>query len=307
MKKVLVATEKPFAAAAITRIKQVTGKAGFELLLLEKYKDHSALINAAGQAEALIVRSDIVNRQVIEAAKSLKIVIRAGAGYDNIDLVAASEKNIVVMNTPGQNANAVAELALGMMVYISRNQFNGTPGTELKGKKLGVQAYGNVGKRVAKIAKGFEMEVYTFDPFIEKSVIEADSVNHIENVRDLYSTCQYISVHIPAEKETLKSINYNLMSCMPQGAVLINTARKEVICEESLLKIMQSRPDFRYATDIMPECAEILEKQYKDRFFCTPKKMGAQTEEANINAGVAAAHQIVRFFQTGDVTFQVNS
>lgn len=307
MKKVLVATEKPFASAAITRIKQITAEAGFELLLLEKYKDHSALINAAGQADAIIVRSDIINRQVIEAAKNLKIVARAGAGYDNIDLVAASEKGIVVMNTPGQNANAVAELALGMMVYISRNQFNGTPGTELQGKKLGIQAYGNVGKRVAKIAKGFGMEVYAFDPFIDRSVIEADGVNYIDNVGDLYSTCQYVSVHIPAEKETLKSINYNLMSSMPQGAVLVNTARKEVMCEESLLKIMESRPDFRYVTDITPECAGILEQQYRDRFFCTPKKMGAQTEEANINAGVAAAHQIVRFFKTGDTTFQVNT
>jgi D-3-phosphoglycerate dehydrogenase len=307
MKKVLVATEKPFASAAITRIKQITAEAGVELLLLEKYKDHSALINAAGQADAIIVRSDIINRQVIEAAKNLKIVARAGAGYDNIDLVAASEKGIVVMNTPGQNANAVAELALGMMVYISRNQFNGTPGTELQGKKLGIQAYGNVGKRVAKIAKGFGMEVYAFDPFIDRSVIEADGVNYIDNAGDLYSTCQYVSVHIPAEKETLKSVNYNLMSSMPQGAVLVNTARKEVMCEESLLKIMESRPDFRYVTDITPECTGILEQQYRDRFFCTPKKMGAQTEEANINAGVAAAHQIVRFFKTGDTTYQVNT
>lgn len=307
MTKVLVATEKPFASAAVTQIKQITEEAGFELLLLEKYKDQSELIDAVRQSDAIIVRSDIVNRQVIESANVLKIVVRAGAGYDNIDLVAASEKGIVVMNTPGQNANAVAELALGMMVYISRNQFNGTSGTELLGKKLGIQAYGNVGKHVAKIAKGFGMKVYAFDPFIDRTVIVADGVNYIDDVHNLYSTCQYVSIHIPAEKETLKSVNYSLMSCMPQGAVLVNTARKEVICEESLLKIMEARPDFRYGTDIAPECARIMEQQYKDRFFCTPKKMGAQTEEANINAGVAAARQIAGFFRTGDITFQVNT
>jgi len=307
MTKVLVATEKPFASAAVTQIKQIAEVAGFELILLEKYKDQSELIDAVRQSDAIIVRSDIVNRQVIEAASMLKIVVRAGAGYDNIDLIAASEKGIVVMNTPGQNANAVAELALGMMVYISRNHFNGTSGTELLGKKLGIQAYGNVGKHVAKIAKGFGMKVYAFDPFIDRSVIVADGVNYVDDVQDLYSTCQYVSIHIPAEKETLKSVNYSLMSCMPQGAVLINTARKEVLCEESLLKIMEARPDFRYGTDITPECAGILVQRYKDRFFCTPKKMGAQTEEANINAGVAAARQIAGFFKNGDTTFQVNN
>jgi D-3-phosphoglycerate dehydrogenase len=306
MIKVLVATEKPFASVAVSQIKQITEEAGFELLLLEKYKDQSELIHAAANTDAIIVRSDIINRGVINAANNLKIVVRAGAGYDNIDLVAASEKGIVVMNTPGQNANAVAELALGMMVYMSRNQFNGTSGTELMGKKLGIQAYGNVGKRVAKIARGFGMEVYAYDPFIDRSVIEADDIHYIDDVQDLYRNCQYVSVHIPAVKETIKSINYNLMSCMPQGAILVNTARKEVICEESLVKIMESRPDFRYATDISPDCAGILNQQYKDRFYCTPKKMGAQTEEANINAGVAAAHQIVRFFKKGDTTFQVN-
>jgi len=304
--KVLVATEKPFAPVAVARIGQIFGDAGYELDLLEKYKDRSELISRVSQANALIVRSDLAERQLIEAGKELKIIVRAGAGYDNIDLVAASEKGIVVMNTPGQNANAVAELALGMMVYMARNQFNGTSGTELLEKKLGVQAYGNVGKHVSRIAKGFGMEVYAFDPFIEKSVIEADGVHFIADVRDLYSTCQYVSVHIPADKNTLKSIDFSLMSCMPQGALLVNTARKEVICEDSLLKIMEIRPDFRYATDIAPDCAEIFEQRFKGRFFFTPKKMGAQTEEANINAGVAAAHQIVRFFKTGDTTFQVN-
>jgi len=274
--------------------------------LLEKYKDQSEFISRVSQADALIVRSDITDKQLIEAGKELKIIVRAGAGYDNIDLVTASGKGIVVMNTPGQNANAVAELALGMMVYMARNQFNGTPGTELLSKKLGVQAYGNVGKHVARIAKGFGMEVYVFDPFIERSIVEADGFLFITDVRDLYSTCQYVSVNIPAEKSTIKSIDYSLMSCMPQGAVLVNTARKEVICEDSLLKIMENRPDFCYASDIAPDCAPIFEQRFKGRFFFTPKKMGAQTEEANINAGVAAAQQIVRFFKTGDTTFQVN-
>jgi D-3-phosphoglycerate dehydrogenase len=307
MTKVLIATEKPFASVAVDQIKQILGEAGFKLLLLEKYKNQAELIDAVSHADALIVRSDIIDRQVIDAVNNLRIVVRAGAGYDNIDLVAASQKGIVVMNTPGQNANAVAELALGMMVYISRNQFNGSSGTELMGKKLGIQAYGNVGKRVAQIAKGFGMEVYAFDPFIDRSVIEADGIDYTDNVQDLYSNCQYVSVHIPAEKDTLRSVNFSLMSCMPQGAVLVNTARKEVICEESLLRIMESRPDFRYATDIAPDCAGMLEQQYKGRFFCTPKKMGAQTEEANINAGIAAARQIVGFFKTGDTTFQVNT
>jgi len=306
MTKVLVATVKPFAPLAITKIKQIVGEAGFELELLEKYKDQSEFISKVSQADALIVRSDITDKQLIEAGKELKIIVRAGAGYDNIDLVTASGKGIVVMNTPGQNANAVAELALGMMVYMARNQFNGTAGTELLGKKLGVQAYGNVGKQVARIAKGFGMGVYAFDPFIEKSVVEADGFFFVTDVRDLYSTCQYVSVHIPAEESTVKSIDYSLMSCMPQGAVLVNTARKEVICEDSLLKIMENRPDFRYVSDIAPDCAPMFEQHFKGRFFFTPKKMGAQTEEANINAGVAAAHQIVRFFKTGDTTFQVN-
>jgi D-3-phosphoglycerate dehydrogenase len=306
MTKVLVATVKPFAPVAVTRIKQIIEEAGFELDLLEKYIDQSEFISKVSQADALIVRSDLTDKQLVEAGRELKIIVRAGAGYDNIDLVTASGKGIVVMNTPGQNANAVAELALGMMVYMARNQFNGTPGTELLDKTLGVQAYGHVGKRVARIAKGFGMEVYVFDPFIERPVIEADGFSLITDVRDLYSTCQYVSVHIPADESTIKSVDYNLMSCMPQGAVLVNTARKEVICEDSLLKIMENRPDFRYVSDIAPDCAPIFEQRFKGRFFFTPKKMGAQTEEANINAGVAAAHQIVRFFKTGDTTFQVN-
>lgn len=306
MTRVLVATEKPFAPVAVASIKKIIEDAGFELVLLEKYKDPADLVKAATEVHALIIRSDLASREVIQNTKNLKIIVRAGAGYDNIDLAAATEKGIVAMNTPGQNANAVAELALGMMVYIARNNFNGTSGTELMDKSLGIHAYGNVGKRVAKIAQGFGMKVYAFDPFVNKSVIEKDGVICINKLNDLYSTCQYISLHIPADKETIKSVNYDLLSQMPEGAVLVNTARKEVIDENSLLKIMETRKDFRYASDMIPDCVAEFEQKYKGRFFFTPKKMGAQTEEANINAGVAAAHQIVRFFKTGDKTFQVN-
>jgi D-3-phosphoglycerate dehydrogenase len=306
MTRVLVATEKPFAPIALTSIKKIIEDAGFELVLLEKYKDPAGLVNAAAEVHALIIRSDLASRQVIQNAKNLKIIVRAGAGYDNIDLAAATEKGIVAMNTPGQNANAVAELALGMMIYIARNNFNGTSGTELMGKNLGIHAYGNVGRCVAKIAQGFGMKVFAFDPFVKRSVIEKDGVNYIDRVNDLYSSCQYVSLHMPADKDTVKSIDYGLMSRMPEGAVLVNTARKEIISEESLVRIMEERKDFRYASDMIPDCSAEFELKYKGRFFFTPKKMGAQTEEANINAGVAAAHQIVRFFKTGDTTFQVN-
>jgi D-3-phosphoglycerate dehydrogenase len=306
MTKVLVATEKPFAPVAVSGIKKIVEDAGFELVLLEKYKDPADLIKAAAEVHALIIRSDIASRQVIQNAKNLKIIVRAGAGYDNIDLPAATEKGIVAMNTPGQNANAVAELAIGMMIYIARNNFNGSSGTELLDKSLGIHAYGNVGKRVAKIAQGLGMKIYAFDPFVKKSVMEADGVRCVNRADELYSSSQYISLHIPADKETLKSINYDLMSKMPEGAVLVNTARKEIINEESLLRIMEERKDFRYASDMIPDCAAEFEQKFKGRFFFTPKKMGAQTEEANINAGVAAAHQIVKFFKAGDTTFQVN-
>jgi len=276
------------------------------LVVFEKYKDPSELVNAVSDVHAMIIRSDIASRQVIENAKNLKIIVRAGAGYDNIDLAAATEKGIVAMNTPGQNANAVAELAIGMMIYIARNNFNGSSGTELLDKTLGIHAYGNVGKRLAKIAQGLGMKVYAFDPFIKKYEIEKDGILAVSNLKELYSACQYVSLHIPADKETIKSINYDLMSKMPVGAVLVNTARKEVIDETSLLKIMEERKDFRYISDMIPDCAAEFEQKYKGRYYFTPKKMGAQTEEANINAGVAAAHQIVRFFKTGDRTFQVN-
>ncbi|MBL7111841.1 MAG: 3-phosphoglycerate dehydrogenase [Bacteroidales bacterium] len=304
--KILVATVKPFAPVAVSQIKEIVEKAGHEFALLEKYSSQEELIQHVSGADALIVRSDDINKDAIAAAPNLKIVVRAGAGYDNIDLPSSSEANIVVMNTPGQNSNAVAELALGMMVYVARNQFNGSPGTELLGKTLGIHAYGNVGKRVADIAKGFGMELYAFDPFVERSAIENDGVRVVDSEKELYSTCQYVSLHIPANEHTIKSINEELLSAMPGNPVLVNTARKEVINEESLLKVLHGNDNFRYASDIAPDCADEINEKFPGRCYFTPKKMGAQTAEANINAGLAAANQIVKFFETGDTTFQVN-
>jgi D-3-phosphoglycerate dehydrogenase len=306
MKKVLVATEKPFAAIAVNGIKKVLEQAGYQLVLLEKYTSKNEFINAVADVDALIIRSDIADKEVINAAKNLKIIVRAGAGYDNIDTKTASEKGIVAMNTPGQNSNAVAELVIGMMIYQMRNHFNGKSGGELKGKTLGIHAYGNVGKLVAKIAKGFEMEIYAFDPFIPKEIIEQDGVTAIENIEKLYEKSQFVSLHIPANEQTKKSINYNLLSKMPQGAMLVNTARKEIINEEDLLKIFAERKDFTYVSDIEPDNKSEFISKYQDRCFFTPKKMGAQTEEANINAGIAAANQIVDFFENGNIKFKVN-
>ncbi len=305
MAKILVATEKPFAKAAVSKIKSLAEEAGFEFALLEKYTDKQQLLDAVKDAAGLIVRSDKITREVLDAAKELKIVVRAGAGYDNLDLEACTEKGVVAMNTPGQNSNAVAELALGMMVFMARNKFNGTAGTELRGKKLGIHAYGNVGYYVAKIAKGFGMDVYAFDPFVSKEKIEADGVTAVDAVEELYSTCQYVSLHIPANDQTKKSINAELLSKMPAKAVLVNTARKEVIDEESVLGLMAERDDFIYISDIAPDNEGFL-KNYADRVFFTPKKMGAQTAEANINAGVAAVNQIIAFINEGDETFRVN-
>lgn len=306
MTKVLVATVKPFAPAAVNGIREVIEGAGYEMVLLEKYENQQALADAVSDADAMIVRSDLADAGVIGAAGNLKIIVRAGAGYDNVDLQAATAKGIVVMNTPGQNSNAVAELALGMMVYMARNQFNGTSGRELKGKKLGIHAYGNVGRLVAMIAKGFGMECFAFDPFISKEDIEKDGVRALSSVEELYSQCQYLSLHIPANEQTRGSINYELLSSMPKGATLVNTARKEVVCEKSLLRIYADRSDFTYISDIAPDCQAEIAANYPGRFFFTPKKMGAQTAEANINAGIAAAKQIVSFLENGDTTFQVN-
>lgn len=306
MKKVLVATEKPFASAAVAQIKEVLDKANYELVLLEKYTETSELLKAVENADGMIVRSDKVTKEVIDAAKNLKIVVRAGAGYDNLDLEACTSGNVVAMNTPGQNSNAVAELALGMMVYQARGHFNGKSGSELRGKSIGIHAYGNVGRYVAKIAQGFGMEVYAFDPFVNKGDIEKDGVKVLNSVEELYKTCQYVSLHIPANDKTKKSINYALLSSMPEGAAIVNTARKEVINEEDLLKIMEERKDFSYMSDIAPDCAATFTERFEGRFYFTPKKMGAQTEEANINAGIAAAEQIVDFIENGNEKFKVN-
>ncbi len=306
MKKVLIATDKPFSAEAVAEVKGVLQDAGYKVEVLSKYPDHSHLVQAVSDADALIIRSDLVDREVIEAGKNLKIVVRAGAGYDNVDLEAATEKGVVVMNTPGQNSNAVAELALGMMVFMNRNGFNPTTGTELRGKKIGIHAYGAVGRIVGLIAKGFGMKVYAFDPYVDPVVIKNDGVSCEASVESLYSKCQYISLHIPATAETRGSVGYDLLSSMPGGATLVNTARKEVIDEAGLKKVFAERKDFRYLSDIAPDCREELEAHYKSQVLFTPKKMGAQTAEANLNAGVAAARQIVNFLERGDSTFKVN-
>lgn len=304
--KVLIATDKPFAAEAVTGIREVVEKAGFELVLLEKYTEKKQLLDAVADVDAAIIRSDIFDKEVLDAAKNLKIVVRAGAGYDNIDLEAATANNICVMNTPGQNANAVAELVFGLAVYAIRNFFKGTSGTELLGKKLGIHAYGNVGRNVARIAKGFGMEVYAFDPFLSKEAIEKEGVKAVGSAEELYTTCQYVSLHMPATDETAKSINYALISKMPKNALLLNTARKEVVDEASIVKVMEERKDFKYVTDVLPgNHAEMTEK-FAGRYFSTPKKSGAQTEEANINAGIAAANQIVDFIKNGNERFRVN-
>ncbi len=303
--KILVATEKPFAKIAVDGIRKIVEEAGYELALLEKYTEKQQLLDAVSDANALIVRSDKVTREVIETGKNLKISVRAGAGYDNIDLTAATEKGIVVMNTPGQNSNAVAELSIGMMVFMARGQFKGISGTELSNKKLGIHAYGYVGKAVAKIAKGFGMKIYAFDPFISDDIMSKDEVIPVHSAEELYKISDYLSLHIPANEKTNKSINYELLSLMPKGATIVNTARKEVICEESLKKMFETREDFKYISDIAPDCHNELLK-YEHRYYSTPKKQGAETAEANINAGIAAARQIVAFFKHGDRTFQVN-
>lgn len=306
MKKILVATEKPFSKTAVSNIRSVVEEAGFVFLLIEKYTQKAQLLKAVADVDALIIRSDIVDKEVIEAAKNLKIVIRAGAGYDNIDLKAATEKKVVAMNTPGQNANAVAELAMGMMIYVNRNGFDGSTGTELRGKSIGIHAYGYVGRLVALIAKGFGMKVFAFDPYVDPVIIEHDGITVEKSVQDLYSKCQYVSVHIPLDDKTRDSINLDLMKLMPTGATIVNTARKEVIHESSLLKMFEERADFRYISDITPNCKDQITGKYEGRYLFTLKKAGAQTAEANNNAGIAAAKQIVSFFKNGDVTFQVN-
>ena len=304
--KVLVATEKPFAKVAVDGIKQVVEQAGYELVLLEKYTSKQQLLDAVADVDALIIRSDNVDAEVLDAAKNLKIVVRAGAGYDNIDLAAATAHNVVAMNTPGQNSNAVAELALGMMVMAVRQMYNGTSGTELMGKKLGIHAYGNVGRNVARIAKGFGMDIYAYDAYCPDEVMINEGVKPLHSAEELYAACDIVSLHIPATPETKGSINKALLSQMPKGAVLVNTARKEVINEDELIQLMQERQDFKYVTDVMPAADQKMHELFEGRYFATPKKMGAQTAEANINAGIAAAKQIVDFLVNGNTKFQVN-
>ncbi len=304
--KILIATEKPFAAAAVEGMREIVEKAGIELALLEKYTDRQQLLDAVAEAEGLIVRSDKVTAEVVEHAKKLKIVVRAGAGYDNIDLAACSARGIVAMNTPGQNSNAVAELAIGLMVYMARNNFRPGTGSELKGKTLGIQAYGNVGRLVAKLAQGFGMRVLAFDPFVPAEKMSAEGVTPVADLNELYRQSNYVSLHIPANEQTKKSINYSLMSLMPKGACLVNTARKEVIDEADLARVLEERPDFRYVADVAPESYAELREKFDARIFATPKKMGAETAEANINAGLAAARQAVGYLKEGVDRFRVN-
>ena len=304
--KILIATEKPFAAAAVNGIKTIAQEAGHEVVLLEKYTEKSQLLAAVADADALIVRSDKVTAEVVAAAKNLKIVVRAGAGYDNIDLAACSEKGIVAMNTPGQNSNAVAELVIAMMIYMSRNQFTPGTGMEIQGKKVGIQAYGNVGRLVAQKAKALGMEVMAFDPFVPAEKMSEEGVTPAESLEQMYQLCNFISLHIPATPQTVGSIGYDLVSLMPKGGCLVNTARKEVINEAELDKVLTDRADIKYVTDVAADhMAEFVEK-YGKRVFATPKKMGAETAEANVNAGLAAARQICDFFATGCTKFQLN-
>lgn len=306
MKRVLIATEKPFAPVAVSEITGILDNAGYEVKKLEKYASKAELLEAVKDAEALIVRSDIVDREVIEAATNLKIVVRAGAGFDNLDLASCTEKNIVAMNTPGQNSNAVAELAIGMMIFMSRGQFKGLAGTELKGKTVGVYGCGNIGRRVARIAQGLGMRVVALDPCITKVSMEPYDVKVVQSVEELFTASDFLSLHIPANEKTKNSINFELLNKMPKGALLINTARKEVIDELGLKQTFEMRPDFKYISDIAPSCHEELVEKYGVRYYSTPKKQGAETSEANVNAGVAAAEQIVAFFELNDQTYRVN-
>ena len=304
--KVLVATQKPFAAVAVKGIKDILEAAGHEVTVFEKYAEQSDLVAAVADAEAMIIRSDKVTAEVIAAAPKLKIVVRAGAGYDNVDLAAASARGVVVMNTPGQNSNAVAELAIAMMIFMARTQFTPATGSEIQGKRLGVQAYGNVGRLVGAKARALGMDVSALDPFLSDEQIIAGGADPVHSVEELYACSDYLSIHIPALPATIKSIGYDLITRMPKGATLVNTARKEVIDEDGLMRALEDRPDLKYVTDVMPDNYAALQEKFGLRVFATPKKMGAQTSEANVNAGLAAARQIVDYFATGNVRFQVN-
>lgn len=303
--KILVATEKPFAAVAVEGIRKEVEAAGHQLVMLEKYTDKAQLLEAVADADAMIVRSDKITPEVFDAAKNLKIVVRAGAGYDSIDTAYAKEKGVIVENTPGQNANAVAELVFGLLVFAVRNFYNGKAGTELMGKRLGLLAFGNVGRNVARIAKGFGMDIYAYDAYCPAEVIEKDGVHAVQSQDELFQTCDIVSLHIPATPETKQSINYQVVNQLRKGGILVNTARKEVIDEQGLIKLMTDREDLKFVTDIKPDADEEFVK-FEGRYFSTPKKMGAQTAEANINAGIAAAKQINAYFADGCTRFQVN-
>ena len=304
--EILVTTEKPFAKIAVDGIRKVAEEAGYTVTLLEKYGSKTELLDSVAKADALIVRSDKVDSEVFDAAKKLKIIVRAGAGYDNIDLEAATKHGVVVENTPGQNSNAVAELVFGIAVMAARNMYDGTSGSELKDKTLGIHAFGQVGRNVARIARGFGMTVSALDPYCPSELIEAAGVTPINDIEELYSKNKIVSLHIPATEETKKSVGHKLISLMPKGGILVNTARKEVIDEEGLKEALRERPDLKYVADVRPDSADEMEQEFKGRVFFTPKKMGAQTAEANINAGIAAARQIVSFFKDGDRKYQVN-
>ena len=304
--KILVATEKPFAKAAVDGIREIVEGAGYEMALLEKYTSRQQLLDAVATADGLIIRSDVIDAEVLDAAPQLKVVVRAGAGYDNVDLAAATSHGVCVENTPGQNSNAVAELVFGMTVMAVRNMYDGTSGSELKGKKLGIHAFGQVGRNVARIAKGFGMEVSALDPYCPDEVMVEAGVTPVKSIEDLYSDNKFVSLHIPATAETRGSVGYDLITRMPQNGVLINTARKEVIDEDGLVAALEARPDLKYVADIKPDCADVMNEKFEGRVFFTPKKMGAQTSEANINAGIAAARQVVAFLRDGIDRFRVN-
>lgn len=307
-KKVLLATEKPFSASARDQVVGILREAGYEAVLLESYTDKADLVRAVEDVSAMIIRSDKVDAEVLGAAKSLKLVVRAGSGYDNIDCARAKELGVLAMNTPGQNANAVAELVLSMMVHMARNKWNGKPGTELRGKTLGIHAFGAVGRAVNRVARGFDMTVLAFDPFADVAKVREEGVEPVASVEELYTRSQYVSLHMPKTRDTVKSVGRGLLSLMPPLGTLINTARAEVIHEAELLEMMAERTDLRYAADIQPqpEIHQALVERFGDRYFATPKKMGAQTLEANVNAGLAAARQIVAFFEKGVRAFVVN-
>ncbi|HKM30836.1 MAG: 3-phosphoglycerate dehydrogenase [Bacteroidales bacterium] len=304
--KVLVATEKPFAKTAVDGIRSIVEKAGMQLALLENYTEKAQLLQAVADADALIVRSDKVTREVVEAAKNLKIVVRAGSGYDNLDLEACTEKQVVAMNTPGQNANAVAELAIGMMIYMARNQFQPGTGTELRGKTLGVHAYGDIGRLVAGLATGLGMKVCVYHHRFKGSELQTDTITGVDSPEELYKVSDYLSLHVPARPQSIGSIGKSLLSLLPKGACIINTSRKEIMNEQELEEILAERTDLKYASDVAPNNQATLEEKFGSRVYATPKKMGAQTKEANVNAGFAAARQIVAFLKEGDRTFQLN-